>query len=210
MHLFRIRLELVGMHMNLGFDIDGVISDFVGTLLGVVRKRYDLVLTESDIYCHDLDQVLGITKQERDSLVRETLVSDPTPNAGAKETLTKLRQEQHQIVLLTARPADLAVVTRKWLERREIPYSHLVQLNEGEKHLANVSADLIVEDNLEDAIGWSSKIKDVLVYDHPWNKSFNVNGLFKRVYSWDDILEEIEHLKVASPQEIRPHREGSL
>jgi uncharacterized HAD superfamily protein len=197
MHQSRIRLELVGMRMNLGFDIDGVISDFVGTLLEVVRKRYGLVLAETDIYCHDLDQVFGVTKQERDSLVRETLLNDPTPNTGAKETLTKLSQEQHQVLLLTARPADLADMTRKWLERREIPYSHLVQLNEGEKHLANVSVDLVVEDNLEDAIGWSSKIKHVLVYDHPWNKSFNVNGLFKRIYSWADILEEIELLKVA-------------
>ena len=67
-------------------------------------------------------------------------------------------------------------------------------LNEGRKHLADVKLDLVVEDNLEDAIGWSKKVKNILVLGHPWNRSFNVKRLFKRVYSWKDILDEIEHL----------------
>ena len=97
---------------------------------------------------------------------------------------------------MTARPNDLIDVTKGWLEKKGIPYSKLVQLSEGEKHLAEVSLDLVVEDNLEDAIGWSQKVKNVLVYDHPWNQSFNVKGLFKRVYDWNGILKEIQQLKV--------------
>lgn len=182
--------------MNLGFDIDGVISDFVRTFVAVVKRHYDLTLGEKDIYCHDLSLVLGTSKQKRDELVRETLLNDLALNAGAKEALTKLSLEKHQIFLLTARPADLVDVTRKWLQRKDIPYSQLVQLNAGEKYLAKINLDLIVEDNLEDAIGWFSKVKNILVYDHPWNKSFNVSSLFKRVYTWGDILEEIEQLRV--------------
>ena len=184
--------------MNLGFDIDGVISDFVRSFVKVVEKHYNLALTETDIYCHDLNLVLGISRKERNKLIRETLLEELELNSGAKKALAKLYSEGHQIFILTARSSDLVNVTKDWLKKKGIPYSQLIQLNEGEKHLAEVSLDLVVEDNLEDAIGYSQKVKNVLVYDHPWNQSFNVKGLFKRVYNWNEILKEIEQLKVAS------------
>lgn len=181
--------------MNLGFDIDGVISDFVRTFLRLVKKHYDLTIKETDIYCHELDLVLGISKEERNQLIRETLQEDLALNPYAKETLEKLYSEGHQIFILTARPRDLVNVTKNWLKKRGISYSHLIQLNEGEKHLAEVKLDLVVEDNLEDAIGWSRKVKSILIYDRPWNRSFNVRNLFKRVHNWNEILKEIEQLK---------------
>ena len=188
--------------MNLGFDIDGVISDFVRTFVGLVRKHYDLIITEADIYCHDLDLVLGISKEERDELIRETLQEDLALNLGVKEAMEKLYSEGHQIFILTARPHDLVKVTKSWLKKKGIPYSQLIQLDEGEKYLADVSLDLVVEDNLEDALGWSQKVKNILIYDHPWNQSFDVKGLFKRVYNWNEILKEIERLKVASSSKV--------
>jgi len=181
--------------MNLGFDIDGVISDFAKTLARVVKKHYDLKLDETEICYHDLDLLLGISKEESSQLVKETLLGDIVLVKGAKEVLLKLYLEGHKIFILTARFKELENVTKDWLERRGVPYSHLFMLNEGRKHLADVKLDLVVEDNLEDAIGWSKKVKNILVFDHPWNRSFNVNGLFKRVYCWKDILDEIEHLE---------------
>jgi len=180
--------------VNLGFDIDGVISDFAKTLARVVKKHYNLKLDETEICYHDLDLLLGISKEESSQLVKETLLGDIVLVKGAKEALLKLYLEGHKIFILTARFKELENVTKDWLERRGVPYSHLFMLNEGRKHLADVKLDLVVEDNLEDAIGWSKKVKNILVLGHPWNRSFNVKRLFKRVYSWKDILNEIEHL----------------
>lgn len=184
--------------MNLGFDIDGVISDFVKTFIELVKKRYDLTLKRADIYCHDLNLVLGISKEERNELIRETLEEDLVLNPGAQKTIEKLYSEGDKIFILTARPPDLVEVTRAWLKKKNIPYTKLIQLNEGEKYLAEVNLDLIVEDNLDDAIGLSQKVKNILVYDRPWNQTFNVKGLIKRVFSWNDILKEVQHLKVRS------------
>lgn len=183
--------------MNLGFDIDGVISDFVAYFAVIVKKYYDLTLDEADIYCHDLDFVLGISKQERNKLVRETLLGDLQLIQGAKETLERLDSQGHEIVILTARFDDLNSVTRNWLQKKGIPYSRLIQSKQGKKHLAEVDLDLVVEDDLEDAIGWSKKVKNILVYDHPWNQSFNVKGLIKRVHSWNEIFKEVQQLEVA-------------
>jgi len=188
--------------MKLGFDIDGVISDFVRSFIKIVKRHYDLTLAESDIYCHDLNLVLGISNQERNKLIRETLLEDLSLISGAKATLGRLIMEGHQITILTARFSDLIDVTKNWLKKKGISYSQLIHLNEGEKYLAKADLDLIVEDNLEDAIEWSQKVKHILLYDHPWNQSFNVKGLIKRVYSWNDIFEEIQQLKVAKPSRI--------
>jgi len=181
--------------MNLGFDIDGVISDFAKALARVVKKHYNLKLDETDICYPNLGLLLGISKEESSQLVKETLLEDMVLVKGAKEALLKLHLEGHKIFILTARSKELENVTKDWLERRGVPYSHLFMLNEGKKYLADVKLDLVVEDNLEDAIGWSKKVKNILVFDQPWNRSFNVNGLFKRVYCWKDILNEIDQLK---------------
>ena len=180
--------------MNLGFDIDGVISDFAFTFMKIVKEKYNLLLTEKELLYHHLDLLLGINKKERRQLVKEILLEDLNLIPGAKDAILKLKAEGHEIILLTARYIELENVTKDWLKRKGIPYSNLFMLNEGKKHLADVRLDLLVEDNLEDTIGWSKKVKNILLFDHPWNKSFNVHGLFKRVYSWKDILDEIKLL----------------
>ncbi|UCG45531.1 MAG: hypothetical protein JSV58_01755 [Candidatus Bathyarchaeota archaeon] len=184
--------------MNLGFDIDGVISDFVAYFKTVAQKHYNLTLDEADIYCHDLDFVLGISREERNKLVRETLLGNLQLMKGAKETLTKLSLEGHKIVILTARFDDLVTVTEEWLQEKGIPYTQLIQSKQGEKYLADVNLDMVVEDDLEDAIAWSKRVKNVLLYDHPWNQSLNIKGLFKRIYSWNNIRAEIQKLEKES------------
>ena len=109
--------------MNLGFDIDGVISDFAKTLARVVKKHYNLKLDETEICYHDLDLLLGISKEESSQLVKETLLGDIVLVKGAKEALLKLYLEGHEIFILTARFKELENVTKDWLERRGVPYS---------------------------------------------------------------------------------------
>lgn len=186
--------------MNLGFDIDGVISDFVKTFIEIVDNKYHVKLKDSDIYCHDLSLVLGITRDERNQIITETLKKDLTLNVGAKETIDKLHTEGNKIYLLTARYGSLLFETEEWLKKKGICYTELVLLEEGEKHRTSISLDLIVEDCLQDALEWSKKVKDILVYDHPWNKTLNVKNLVKRVYSWNEIYEEIQRLKTTIPQ----------
>lgn len=180
--------------MNLGFDIDGVISDFVPTFTKLVAESYGVKLIESDIYCNTLNLVLGITKKECNQLITETLKKDLALNHGAKEKLEKLWSEDHKIYLLTARFGDLVDITKYWLKKKGIPYTELLQLTEGEKYRANISLDLIVEDSLQDALEWSTRVKEICIYDHPWNKTLNVKNLIKRVYNWDEIYEEVQRL----------------
>jgi len=60
--------------MNLGFDIDGVISDFAKARARVVKKHYNLKLDETEMCYHDLSLLLGISKEESNQLVKQTLL----------------------------------------------------------------------------------------------------------------------------------------
>ena len=182
--------------MNLGFDIDGVIANFTNPLLETIKKNYGLTLKATDIYCFDLDIVLGITRPEEEQLIVEVLKQNLPLNPGARETLKLLSDEGHNIYLLTSRYGHLHDVTNSWLKEKGIPYTQLHLLNSGEKYLAKVQPlDLIVEDSLQEALGWATKVKTVLIYDQPWNKTLNVKNLTKRVYNWDEIHTEVQELR---------------
>jgi len=185
--------------MNLGFDIDGVIANFTDQLLEKIKKNYGLTIKKADIYCFNLDLVLGITKAEEKQLIVEVLTEDLPLNPGAKETLEQLRREGHNICLLTSRYDHLRDITKHWLKEKGVSYTQLHILTVGKKYLAKVDPlDLIVEDSLEEALGWTQKVKNVLVYDQPWNKTLNVKNLIKRVYSWNEIYREVQQLKTST------------
>jgi uncharacterized HAD superfamily protein len=181
--------------MNLGFDIDGVIANFADPLIEKVRRDYGVTVKESDIYCFDLNIVLGITKAEENKLVMDILSSNLPLYEGAKETLEQLSRDGHCIYLLTGRWSHLRDSTQYWLKEKGVPYTELHLLDVGKKYQANIGPlDIIVEDSLEEALEWTCKVKNILIYDHPWNKTLNVLGLTKRVYNWTDIYREIQRL----------------
>ena len=178
--------------MNLGFDIDGVISNFTTNFVDIIQNRYGVKLTGADMHSYDVSLVLGITKDEVADIVNETLKSDLPLNPLAKETIDKLNSEGHNIYILTARSDELTEYTLNWLKQKGIVYKDIFHLTSGKKNLVDVFIDLAVEDNLEEAIELTKKVKHVLLFDQPWNKTKNVKGLIKRVYSWSEVYEEIQ------------------
>ncbi len=181
--------------MKLGFDIDGVIANFSDVLLQTVKKTYGLTLTEKDITNFSLSTVLGITRAEEARLITDILYKDLPIYPGAKETLEQLSREGHSIYLLTGRYAPLRDLTQTWLKEKGVPYDELHLLEIGKKYQVNIDGlDVIVEDSLEEALEWSSRVKTVLLYDHPYNQTLNVKNLTKRVYSWSEIYQEIHAL----------------
>jgi len=133
-----------------------------------------------------------VPKQEAKELIRETLVTKLKLVPNAKESLTYL-SKYHRIFIITARPKDLLEQTTKWLKSSGISYHEMVQQDEGEKHGCNLKLNVVVEDNLTEAMRWIGKAKNVLIFDRPWNKCLNVRRLITRVRSWEDIVRFIDN-----------------
>ena len=61
-----------------GFDIDGVIADFVSAFREEVRRQYGVDLTEDDIRGHDLYLALGVSTDDAKTLIDRTLAHPET------------------------------------------------------------------------------------------------------------------------------------
>ena len=149
--------------MNLGFDIDGVIADFVTVLIATVKEKYNIVFTKEEIYCHGINLVLGLTKKETEDLIAEALSQDMEIVNGSKSILEKLHAEGHKIYLLTARAKNTRKMTENWLKKNGICYTQLIHLDKGEKNQTKLNLDVIVEDCLQEALEWSPKVKNIIV-----------------------------------------------
>jgi len=178
--------------MKLGIDIDGVICDFVSGFKKVVKDKYGLKISEEDIIYHDLYLVLGITKEEAIKLIELTLNMD-LPLIKDADKYIKILKKKHEIILMTARHINHEI-TKKWLMNNRIDYDNLYFLNEGHKYKSSLELDIIIEDNLNEALNWFSKVKHILVFNHPWNQCIDINNVLHRVKNWKQIYEYIEKL----------------
>ncbi|MCJ7653947.1 MAG: hypothetical protein MUO97_01375 [Dehalococcoidia bacterium] len=187
-------VKLSERKLKIAVDIDGVVSDFVGTFIPLVKEKYCVELTENDIYVHDLFLVLGITEQEALELIIETLQRPICLIPGAAEALKRI-SEHNEISLITARPSSTREITARWLSDNKIRYDSLIWLKEGNKHLSEREFDIVIDDHLREVIGFHNKAKYLVVFDHPWNQTRNVKSLVTRVYTWNDIENFIDKLR---------------
>jgi hypothetical protein len=182
-----------------GFDIDGVIGDFVSRFRVVVREEYGVELREDQIRGHDLILALGVGNAEALALIRKTLEDpDYALYPQAEEGLRQLADAGVEVHIITARwngDPDAAGLTEDWLAargfRRGVHYQRIDAVKEGAKYGVNADLDCFVDDNLVELIEMADRRPDVptlIVYDHPWNQTLDVRRRFRRVNGWDDLV----------------------
>lgn len=182
-----------------GFDIDGVIGDFVSTFRGVVRETYGVDLSEDQIRAHDLMLALGVGKAETLGLVRTTLEHpDYALYPQAKDGLRQLADAGVEVHIITARwngDPDAVELAQQWLGAHGLDlgvhYHRIDAVKEGAKYGVRSDLDCFVDDNLVELIEMSERRPDIptlIVFDHPWNRTLDVRGRFLRVSGWMDLV----------------------
>ncbi len=142
--------------MKIAVDLDDTLSvvDRVTRASGYIARMglpYKLVDPDAhalaDVFDWDLPAVLEFVHAGG-----VVIFTDAAARKGAKETLTELRSEGHEILVLTARSKEWFInpekVSRDWLEKRHIPYDGIVAevRKKGEYCLLN-GVDVLVDDN---------------------------------------------------------------
>jgi hypothetical protein len=182
-----------------GFDIDGVIGDFVSRFRVVVREAYGVELREDQIRAHDLFLALGVGKTEALALIRTTLEhADYELYPQAREGLRQLVDADVEVHIITARwngDPDASRRTESWLASRGLEkgvhYHRIDAVKEGAKYGVQASLDCFVDDNLIELIEMADRRPDVptrIVYDHPWNQTIDVGRRFQRVAGWPELV----------------------
>jgi len=192
--------------MNIGLDIDDTITDTFAVMFGYgqkftiedLGKSADLVKTtgfSNHFYCQNMH---GWIDEDADKFFEKYYrkISEETrPFMFAIETIRKLKEEGHKIVLITARwdfaDVNAREITEKWLKEQQIPYDVLI-VNGGSKADSAIkyNLDVFVDDSFENCKAVADAGIKTYIMDTRCNKGLEDEKI-KRVYSWPHLEQEL-------------------
>ena len=192
--------------MKLGFDIDDTINYQYEFLIdrglkfahkeGLMDKLDQADYSQFHPFNWDRETMVKFWVENRAELVRNL-----PPKAFSAEVLHKLKDEGHEIHLVTARTeydqlypdymqGVISRYTRNWLNDFNIPYDelHFATADKGECCIEN-GIEVMIEDdvrNLRKLMGKSH----IIVYDMPYNHLPEFEGL-DRAHGWYEVYYKI-------------------
>ena len=190
--------------MNIGIDIDNVISKFDEALEEEFLK-HDKELRNTGIIDPNKHMTEGMFDWSEEELWPfyldnvERIAKNLGVKEGAKEYIEKLKEDGHTIVIITGRDngeySDPYNMTKKWLREKEIPYDKLIftkyKKEKAEKCIEN-GIDVMIDDSNSICRECYKKNITTLIMDKPCNRE---EKEITRVYNWKDIYEFITNYK---------------
>ena len=180
--------------MHIGVDLDNTLVDATTAYLGIYNRLSGHAKTAADLNDYHLWRVFGWTLDQ----YREVYAShgheihaqsDPMPGAV---TVMKAWYEQHQISIITARPA-FHEVTRAWLDRHQIPHHALIFTEDEYRHCAAHAVDVLIEDSPHYAEEFQRHNRPIVLLDHPYNRRVTGGSIY-RARDWREVAHHIEVL----------------
>jgi uncharacterized HAD superfamily protein len=195
--------------MIIAVDIDQVLADTLKTYLPFNNRRHGTDISVDDCYSIEWWKVFGITEQQfindfydfNDS----GLIMAVKPLSGAAEIIDILTGK-HRLIAVTARSADIADGTERWLEEY-FPgkFSHIFYTRKNimgkEKEskyeiCLHNGADILIDDSFENAETCAVNGLRVLLYDWPWNRKIKLPMFIDRVHGWPEIWEKVKIMEL--------------
>lgn len=191
--------------MKIGVDIDGVLTDIerftvdYGTKFCIENN----IAIKIKVGEYDEKVTFGWTDEQVMQFWNTYLEYYATKyktREFASDIIHKLRQEGHEIYIITARndwglPAGsigkMQEYVSKWLDDEKIEYDRLIY-TEGSKlpYCVGNYIDIMIEDSPENIKDISSKIK-VLCYHCMYNAKVSGKNI-ERVYSWNEVYQKLK------------------
>lgn len=190
--------------MNIGIDIDNVISNFDEALKQEFLK-HDKELRNTGIINPEAHMTEGMFDWSEEELWPfyldnvERIAKNLEIKEGAKEYIEKLKEDGHTIVIITGRDngeySDPYNMTKKWLREKEIPYDKLIltkyKKEKAEKCIEN-GIDVMIDDSNSICRECYKKNITTLIMDKPCNRE---EKEITRVYNWKENYEFITNYK---------------
>lgn len=193
--------------MRIGIDIDGVLTDIEQFVMDYITKycvenniKYNIGNSNYNYF-----KTFSIAKEIEMEFWKENLEKyavNEKVRPFAPEIIEKLKNEGHEIYIITARwltnreddiGNKMREIVRNWLNKNKIIYDKLV-FSKGSKErkadeIIEHKIDLIIEDSPNN-INELSSIIPVICYNAEYNKECNGDKII-RCYSWYDIYNKI-------------------
>ena len=178
--------------MNIGIDIDGVLTDIEQWQLDygskVVFEKYNKGIVNSEGY--DIKEIFDVDKNLDDEFWRKYLfdyAKNEPARKFANEVTKKLHEDENRVYIITARfltdrdtaeGQKMREIVRNWLKENEIYYDEII---------------FSPDDKLEN-INEISKHIPVICFNAGYNKECKGENIY-RAYSWYDVYNKIKEIE---------------
>ena len=191
--------------MRIGVDIDGVLTNIDSFVCDYFTKfchdhNLDYKITE---FNYSLAKTYNMSEEDDKAFWDEYLYFYATQfpvRPFASEVLKKLKDEGHEIYIITARHTtdkiggDMQNLVLEWLKKNEITYDKIVfTKNKNQRkvdEIKQLKIDVMIEDNPSN-INEISEIIPVICYNALYNQNCKGENIF-RCYSWYEIYKLIK------------------
>lgn len=191
--------------MNIGIDIDNVLSNFNEVLLNDYTK-HDKELRNNGIVNNDvyIRNMFDWSEKEEALYYKENierLASLFEPIKDCSKYIKKLRENGHCIYIISGRDngeySDPYNMTIKWLKKYDIEYDKLILTN---AYNHQEKADICIKNNvdimIDDSINVCLKCSESGIKSLLFNTEYNKNEIsFTRVNNWKEIFNYINNYK---------------
>ena len=190
--------------MRIGVDVDGVLNDVAEWHFAYGSKfctdhNINRGFNPNGYY---MEEQFYLTAEENREFWRQyifDLLLAIQPRPFATEVIHILRQDGHEVFILTARDNQYLTnqydgmsdfYVKHWLNKYNIEYDGIITgtTNKKEKCI-NGKFDIMIEDKKTN-VDMISKIIPVFVFDAPYNQTCSGTYVI-RVYSWYQVYQEI-------------------
>ena len=191
--------------MNIGVDIDGVLTDMEREVTDYATKMCveEGLPIEVDVSKYYETDSFNWTQEQSDRFWNKYLVPyvvESNARKYAKEIIEKLRKDGNSIYIITARdesgmPTEyygkMQQLTKEWLKKNEIQYDKLIFAKDKDKLQKCIenNVDVMIEDSPINIQDISTKIK-VIKFDCQYNKQISGKNIVT-AYSWYHIYDII-------------------
>lgn len=196
--------------MRIGIDIDGVLTNIEQFILDYISKycvenNIDYTIGEFD---YNFSKTFEITEEQEEDFWFKNLEAyavNEKARPFAEEVIDKLRQDGHEIYIITARwltnrddetgrkMRDMVV---NWLTENKIFYDELIfskaSKERKRQEIIEHKIDLMIEDSPSN-INELSNVVPVICYNAGYNKNCTGDKII-RCYSWYDIYDKIKKM----------------
>ncbi len=192
--------------MNIGFDIDGVLTDFetfVATYGCKFLKTTIKNIKISQINDDDISEMFNCDIETENSFWNEYIelyCTEYPSRLGLSDVISELKKA-HKIIIITNRSASMVPMERMtswvkgWLEKEKIPYDKIV-FNHGSKLQACLDnkIDVMIEDSPKHIKELSEHI-NCICFDSHYNSECEGKNI-RRCYSSYDLYEHIKEIEL--------------
>jgi uncharacterized HAD superfamily protein len=183
--------------LTIGMDIDGVIVDYGNAMLPLISLACQRQISYSDLWSRDLAECLNLDKKTVEYIWEQTLGTDmllhASPIPGVIKGLATV--SEHEIWLVTGRPASMQPLTLSWLNQKKVKYDCIVFDKLSNKISTGPRFDIFIEDFLEEARIMAEAGTFTLLLDQPWNQAPSLPQNCQRVHDWNTIVQLINRLQ---------------